>query len=1148
MNRQIASARIEGRGARARFGGRSDGLLDRLRGELQTRCGLELVPVDSEKFLQGSRGELVLAETCIYYDARLESRSAELLEVLAHEYGHLLLHHEEFGPASDDLLRGSAFLKSGAGGLSRYSPRSLLEAEASAFAAEFICPSRECFERWSNDTASSAEKLAHEFGATHSLIRLQLAEGLYEFVAGTGEPGRDHASQPASNHEQERAALAFGLPVLVDAGPGTGKTKTLVRRVEYLVQERNVPSERILILTFSNEAAGELQDRIQSRLGADAASRLLVSTFHGFGVVLLNLFGHHVGLGVDYSILDEICQEELISELLGVADCEALLNIKNLDETIVKVTQTINFLKDRLVGSENLKLAIDEWKPSEDERDTHARAEALQRIYRLYESEKRKRQLVDFADLIQIPYELLHTHEGVRQNLRSEFPWVMVDEYQDVSRATALLLQEVCGDENPPWVVGDARQAIYRFRGAAPENVRDFTKDFPRAKVFQLTENYRSSPEIIAILNRMASWLENSPELAEQADRWKPGRSVSGGVERAVRLATANNDLAERRGVVEAVRQWMSEGVQAEEIAILARRNLDVRNIAIELKKSGIQAVTSGLLTAEGTGGDLSSVLTSVDHQQALSRVMYALRGKDVPRKDLDAAVSDLLHANPDEPLVPASAGSETTIRLVREGWKVYQDLRIFLHSGDGWTVLCEFAFFLTPYARNLLNRTDDADGAVRLEELLSALALAAGYRFTHPRLRPRLSRLGLAERMRELVTHSAPGLVPPRNKIGSVRVLTCHASKGLEFPRVCVVGQSLAEVRESGSFLPPRLRPDPNDDLLQAESLLFVGVSRAERAVLISSAESASGKPKSKIRRVPSLLEKLRGVREVPTLKWTAEEMGEEEVVISRVWGGAPPQNFSTFSLSKEACHVKTYLEEQLGARFRGRERSLYPDFIQSVRRTLRKLLESAIASNRKVSESESTRIAVEEWPDDRHVNHAHVRIYRPRLIRWARMFANAFDPSEFVGAKLNEGTFDCPDAEGNKREVRLQLVAEFVDVGGDRYAIALQVRGAANHPGGVKWSGLKEYERLPFVLLQDRHGKIEPLVFFGEEGQITSFKWSTRKPEEAIRDQAEYAREAVESLSSGQFKGKLTDWTCDRCNCRTICPGWLLALAARE
>ena len=162
--------------------------------------------------------------------------------------------------------------------------------------------------------------------------------------------------------------------------------------------------------------------------------------------------------------------------------------------------------------------------------------------------------------------------------------------------------------------------------------------------------------------------------------------------------------------------------------------------------------------------------------------------------------------------------------------------------------------------------------------------------------------------------------------------------------------------------------------------------------------------------------------------------------------------------------------------------------------------------------------------------------------------MFANAFDPSEFVGAKLNEGTFDCPDAEGNKREVRLQLVAEFVDVGGDRYAIALQVRGAANHPGGVKWSGLKEYERLPFVLLQDRHGKIEPLVFFGEEGQITSFKWSTRKPEEAIRDQAEYAREAVESLSSGQFKGKLTDWTCDRCNCRTICPGWLLALAARE
>src|SRR6185369_4880533 len=124
----------------------------------------------------------------------------------------------------------------------------------------------------------------------------------------------------------------------------------------------------------------------------------------------------------------------------------------------------------------------------------------------------------------------------------------------------------------------------------------------------------------------------------------------------------------------------------------------------------------------------------------------------------------------------------------------------------------------------------------------LSTLALAAHYRLSHAHVRPRQSRLGLGERLRGLVTQGTPGLVPPRTGVDAVRVMTCHASKGLEFPCVAVAGQSLADIPPQKPCLPPRLRPNRDDDLLQAESLLFVGLSRAQRAAVVSYATSAGG------------------------------------------------------------------------------------------------------------------------------------------------------------------------------------------------------------------------------------------------------------------------------------------------------------------
>ncbi len=1134
MVRRLRQVRARAVEERRRLGAESSELLARLTTELADVHAIELVPVDKKGFLRGSRGELVVAEGCLYFDSALARDRIELLEVVAHEYGHLLLHHEQVQGESGDLIRGSVFLDNGVSALSRYSPRSQAEAEASAFAAELICPSADAFARWLAARGPIQDLATHYFAA-ENLIRLQLAEGLYYHLAGedTLSPHVEVACTP----DQETAATEIGCPVIVDAGPGTGKTKTLVRRVRYLIEDMHIRPEALLILTFSNEAADELRERLHQQMGADLESRILVRTFHGFGVILLHMFGQHIGLADDFAILDETAQEELFSELLGKVDCDAILNIKDPDETAAQVAAVINHLKDRLVMPSALGAALGAWSPDAASRNEKLRSEALHRLFSEYETLKQARNKLDFADLILLPEQLLRSNDDVRQTIRSEFTHVLVDEYQDVSRATALLLRQLCGEANPPWVVGDARQAIYRFRGAAPSNIARFDEDFQGSRRFRLAENYRSAPEIVAVANKLAAHLDARDGSPSALTRWRAAGSAVAHSQHPVTLATANCDRAEREGVVATVKAWLADDVAPENIAVLARRNVDVRNISVALNQAGIRAVTTGLLTAEGAAGDLTAVLTAVDHPAAGTRLVYALARDGASRVDLNSACTQLLQCEWTTPTMPDWQGPDTVRDLASQGWRILSGLRSLLHSGDGWHVLCDFLFFASPYLRELLTGPETAPRSVQLDEVLSTLATAAAYRFTHPHVRPRVSRLGLAHRLRRLVTHAAPGLVPPRATPGAVKVMTCHASKGLEFPFVAVAGQSLADIPRQEPMLPPSLRPDPNDDVLQAESLLFVGVTRAQRAVTISYSSSASGSPRSPKRRYPPLLTTLQSPGTVPLLTWTAVAPPSEEVTVGLVWGGTVRPAVSLYSLGSRTCRIRFYLEETLNARFRGRERPLYPEFVNRVRRLLRKVIELSIGG-KDVSLPQIDQLLEAEWPAELYKDHPHVSLYRPRARRWALRMAEALKTTR--GESFDAKQVTWADSQGNARTIDLQLLGHFRDRRGDRVAVTLQT-GSHDKGPDVNWSELKDYHRLPFIFLNEEQGPIRPMIFYGGDGKLRSFRWSARKPDDARQEQLREARSVLDSLGSGTFDGIASDWGCDRCACRIVCPWWI-------
>ncbi|HVE79455.1 MAG TPA: UvrD-helicase domain-containing protein [Gemmatimonadaceae bacterium] len=611
------------------------------------------------------------------------------------------------------------------------------------------------------------------------------------------------------NPAQAAAVRHFEGPLLVLAGAGSGKTKVLTTRVARLVEQHGVDPARILAVTFTNKAAGEMRERITRLLGSEPTG-MWVGTFHAVGARLLRAHATLLGRSPQFTIYDEDDQLAVVKRLMERA------GVSPKQYAPKAVRAAISDAKNALVSPEEFtRLAMD------------AFTRAAAPVYDALEPTMRQANAVDFDDLLLLPVRMLEGHAQVLDRLRARFQFILVDEYQDTNRAQYRFVHLLAGEHANVCVVGDDDQSIYGWRGADIRNILDFEKDFPAAAVVRLEENYRSTPNILAVANAV---------IAPNAGRrGKTLRATCPAGEPATVIG-ALDDRDEADFVVEevATRRRSGAGHALRDFAVLYRTNAQSRALEEALRRHGVPYRLVGAVRfyERREIRDLMAYLKLIANpadDEAFRRAV------NVPKRGLgDTTVEQLGEV--------ARSGRVSLLQAATR-----PDLTAALRPAAR-TALADFGRLIAEF------RTRAAEASVDelLRDLVEATRYAEGLKAEGPEGEERL------ENVRELIAGAAEtvevdsggevGLTPLDHFLqraslvadldaldpyaDAVTLMTLHNAKGLEFPVVFITGL------EDGLFPLARAFDDPA--LLEEERrLLYVGVTRAEQKLFLTHARS---------------------------------------------------------------------------------------------------------------------------------------------------------------------------------------------------------------------------------------------------------------------------------------------------------------------
>lgn len=361
------------------------------------------------------------------------------------------------------------------------------------------------------------------------------------------------------NEEQRAAAIHQGTPLLILAGAGSGKTKTLTYKAAHLIHEGGLSPDNLLLVTFTNKAAGEMKERVKKVAGHNLPN---VGTFHSISARMLRKYGDRLGIGHDFVIYDDGDQEDLVKQIQS----EVSQDPKRFKPRVI--LSMISGAKQELVNAEKYR-----------EMARGPFQEAAAEVYLRYSKALKQYNAVDFDDLLTQTVQLLKDNADVRGRYQEQFRAVFVDEYQDTNTAQYLITKLLVGDATELTVVGDAAQSIYRWRGADYRNLSRLKIDFPNLREIRLERNYRSTQNILDAATAVISHNKSHPILA----LW----TESGGGKK-IDLIEAYSGSDEASRIVSLIEKERAEGKNYQEIALLYRTNAQSRAIEEALIRSGI--------------------------------------------------------------------------------------------------------------------------------------------------------------------------------------------------------------------------------------------------------------------------------------------------------------------------------------------------------------------------------------------------------------------------------------------------------------------------------------------------------------------------------------------------------------------------------
>ncbi|WGQ35904.1 UvrD-helicase domain-containing protein [Alcaligenes faecalis] len=620
------------------------------------------------------------------------------------------------------------------------------------------------------------------------------------------------------NAMQRQAVLYMDGPCLVLAGAGSGKTRVITQKIAYLLRECGYTGRQVVALTFTNKAAREMNERIRALVDPKLLRGLTVSTFHSLGLRMLREEAQHVGLKPRFSILDANDALAIIQELLATTDKGRLRSVQ----------QEISLWKNALMGPDQAERAAN--SPSQIE---------AARIYRDYAATLIAYQSVDFDDLIRLPAQLMQDNQEVCERWQRRVQYLLVDEYQDTNLCQYQLVRSLTGQRNMFTVVGDDDQAIYAWRGATVENLAQLPKDYPELKVIKLEQNYRSVQRILQAANNV---IGNNPVVFGKK-LWSDL-----GFGEPIQVHVTDNEQHEADSVAMRISAERFER-QAEwrDFAVLYRGNHQarifeqaLRNLRIPYTISGgqsffdkaeIRDILSYLRIVANEDDDPAFIRAATTPRRGIGQATLQVLGQFAAEQKLSlfAAVSPLALTDrlPERQLEPLRVFAQFIGRIQQRADRVESE-----QEGHDTAVseLLDELLRAIDYERYLYDMFDERPAQTRWENVLELItwlkSKAADDELSLNDLVQRVALITMLERGED-------------DDPDAVKLSTLHASKGLEYPHVFLVGVEeglLPHIGRDDEDIDPDKEADILAQRIQEERrLMYVGITRAQRSLRLS-------------------------------------------------------------------------------------------------------------------------------------------------------------------------------------------------------------------------------------------------------------------------------------------------------------------------